>query len=215
MQTLKRAALLSAAAIAMGAAPALAQPIMFSTTGQFTGTGCTAGPGGSCTEGGFVLTFVGNPASIPYLSGTSVDLGSFSIACPSGSCASTAFPAGVTFQLNIAQTSPSGGTNQFVGSISGTLQSDGGVFSNLIWTPTTLNLAIGNVQYRLITDNIVANNTINIPAPSGATCTPAPGCNNPNLTQVKALVTVPEPSTIALMATGFVGLVPMIRRRRR
>ena len=57
MQSLRRAALLSAAAMAIGAAPVLAQTVSYTTAGVFTGTGCS---GSSCTEGTFTLSFVGN-----------------------------------------------------------------------------------------------------------------------------------------------------------
>jgi hypothetical protein len=50
---------------------------------------------------------------------------------------------------------------------------------------------------------------INIAAP-----TPASG-QNPNTTIVKAHITAtPEPATLLLMGTGFLGLIPVVRRRR-
>jgi hypothetical protein len=205
MQILKRAALLSAAAMAIGATPALSQNISYTTTGAFTGTGCS---GTTCTEGVYTLSYVGNPGPTNYLSGSQVDLGSFSIGCGSNTCSSFTLPGGISFMLTITQTSPSGGTGTFTGTVAGTVQANPD-FSSLFWTPTTTTMSIGNVQYRLVTDAINVGQIL-IPGPTGA-----PGANNPNVTQVKALVTVPEPSTVALMATGFVGLVPVFRRRRR
>jgi hypothetical protein len=60
------------------------------------------------------------------------------------------------------------------------------------------------VNYALVVDN---TGNFNIEAP---------GAQNPNETVVKAFVTTtPEPSTVALMATGMFGLIPVIRRRRK
>ena len=74
MQSLKRAALFGAAAMAIGAAPMLAQTVSYTTAGVFAGTGCS---GASCTEGTFTLSFVGNPGPNAYLGGSQIDLGSF------------------------------------------------------------------------------------------------------------------------------------------
>jgi hypothetical protein len=60
-------------------------------------------------------------------------------------------------------------------------------------------------SYQIVVDN---TGNFNIEAPLST--------QNPNATVVKAFVTTtPEPSTVALMATGFLGLIPMLRRRRR
>jgi hypothetical protein len=67
-------------------------------------------------------------------------------------------------------------------------------------------VTIGGVTYTLTVDN---NGKIKINAPTTDQA--------PNLTAVKADIvasTVPEPSTVALMATGLFGLIPVIRRRR-
>jgi len=69
MQILKRAALFSAAAMAIGAAPVLSQTVSYTTAGAFTGTGCA---GTSCTEGTFTLSFVGNVGPNAYLSGSQI-----------------------------------------------------------------------------------------------------------------------------------------------
>jgi hypothetical protein len=78
-------------------------------------------------------------------------------------------------------------------------------FSSLIWTPSPNNLGIGLANYQLVVDN---TGNFNIEAPTGDA--------NPNQSVVKAFVTVtPEPSTVALMATGMFGLIPVVRRRRK
>jgi len=196
-----RAALIGTAALTLGSLPAAAQDVQFSTTGAFSGGGCTAT---SCAFGNFTLTFqpVG---STGFLNGSLVDLGSFFASCSGTSCAQTTFPAGVTFTLTINQTIPSGGTGNFAGTISGSLAFNP-TLSALIWTPTTNTLQVGSpaANYSLVVDN---TGNFNIEGPSST---------NPNETVVKAFVTAtPEPSTVALMATGMFGLIPVIRRRRK
>jgi hypothetical protein len=194
-----RAALIGTAALALGSLPAAAQTVAFSTTGAFSGGGCTAV---SCTFGSFTLSFT-PVGSNTFLSGSLVDLGSFTTSCSLSTCGMTSFPAGVTFTLTINQTIPSAGNNNFAGSVSGSLAFNPS-FSSLIWTPAPNNLGIGAVNYALVVDN---TGNFNIEAP---------GAQNPNETVVKAFVTTtPEPSTVALMATGMFGLIPVIRRRRK
>ncbi|HEX8942823.1 MAG TPA: PEP-CTERM sorting domain-containing protein [Gemmatimonadaceae bacterium] len=194
-----RAALIGSAALALGSIPAAAQTVTFSTTGAFSGA-CT---GTSCGFGGFTLSFV-PVASNSFFSGSLVDLGTFNSSCSLSSCPLTNFPSGVTFTLTINQTNPSSGTNNFAGTISGQLAFNP-TFSSLIWTPTPNTFNIGVANYALVVDN---TGHFNIEAPTGD--------NNPNATVVKAFVsTVPEPSTVALMATGMFGLIPVVRRRRK
>ena len=194
-----RATLIGTVALALGSLPAAAQTVTFSTTGAFSGA-CT---GTSCTFDGFTLSFV-PVGSNSFLSGSLVDLGTFNASCGAATCGLTSFPAGVTFTLSINQTLPSGGTGAFLGTVSGQLAFNPS-FSSLIWTPSPNNLGIGLANYQLVVDN---TGNFNIEAPTGDA--------NPNQSVVKAFVTVtPEPSTVALMATGMFGLIPVIRRRRK
>ena len=204
MQTLKRAVLFGAAAIAMGAAPMLAQTVTFSTAGLFTGGGGSCNGTATCAFGGYTLSYTGAP-SISYGAPTLVDLGSFSALCTSVPCGTNvSVPAGATFTLTITQTQPAGAPQSFTGFVTGAFTWDP-VGSSLKWTPTTSTLTIAGVIYTLVTDN---TGNINIVAPSANV--------NPNPTLVKAnIVASPEPSTVALMATGIFGLVPLVRRRRR
>jgi PEP-CTERM motif-containing protein len=196
-----RATLIGAAAVTLGSLPAAAQVVTFSTTGSFSGGGCTTT---SCAFDGFTMSFspVGSDS---FLSGSLVDLGSFVTQCVS--CTPgvmQAFPSGVIFTLTVIQTAPSGGTGSFVGSVSGSVAFNPS-FSSLIWMPSPNTLGIGLTTYRIVVDN---TGNFNIEAPVGTV--------NPNATVVKAFVTAtPEPSTVALMATGMVGLIPVVRRRRK
>ena len=194
-----RAALIGTTALALGSLPAAAQDVAFSTTGAFSGA-CT---GTSCAFGGFTLQFV-PVGSNGFFSGSLVDLGTFNSSCSLSSCPLTNFPSGVTFTLTINQTIPSSGSNTFVGTVSGTLAFNP-TFSSLIWTPTPGSFNIGTANYTLVLDN---TGNFNIEAPTGDA--------NPNASVVKAFVTTtPEPSTVALMATGMFGLIPVVRRRRK
>ena len=206
MRTLRRAALVGAAAIAMGALPALSQTVAFTTAGTFAGAGC-AGTPSNCNFGSFTLTYQGGGGN--FLGGSQVDLGQFSIQCTIASCPMTALPAGTTFTLTITQTLPTGGTaNVTTTSFTGQVAFNPD-FSSLKWTPTQSSVTIGAVTYALILDN-TGNINISGPSSSGGVV------QNPNVTQVKAFINVtPEPSSVALMATGIFGLVPLIRRKRR
>jgi hypothetical protein len=198
-----RAALIGSAALALGSVPAAAQDVVFSTTGAFSG-GCT---GTTCAFGSFTLQFqpVG---SFGFLNGSLVDLGTFTASCSLSTCGPTNFPAGVTFTLTINQTVPSAGTGTFVGTIAGSLAYNP-TLSALVWTPTSSTLVLGTAG-QTATYSLVIDNTGNFNVEG-------PGAQNPNDAVVKAFVTTttPEPSTVALMATGMFGLIPVIRRRRK
>jgi hypothetical protein len=201
-----RAVLIAGTAVALGSLPIAAQTVTFSTAGAFSGA-CT---GATCAFGGFTLTFT-PVGSNTFTNGSLVDLGSFNtqcVTCTPGSMQS--FPAGVTFTLTVNQTSPSAGSGAFAGTVSGSLAFNPS-FSSLIWTPSPSSLTLGLAgltgTYAIVLDN---TGNFNIAPPT----TDA----NPNPTVVKALITtpttVPEPSTVALTATGLLGLIPVIRRRR-
>jgi hypothetical protein len=199
---LARAVLVGAATVALGTLPAAAQNVTFSTTGLLTGGTCVAN---SCTVGAFTLTFV-NAGSNLYGAPTNVDLGSFSTTCAGctvgGPVLTSAF-SGITFTLQINQTTPSAGTGSYTGTVSGTLGYNP-ITSSLVWIPATSVITIDGVTYALIVDN-TGNIVINAPTTD----------QTPNLTAVKAHISaVPEPSTVALMATGLFGLIPVVRRRR-
>jgi hypothetical protein len=183
--------------------------INYTTQGFFSGPGTTASGvtcttaaalAASCSGGGFNLLF-STAAGVNLANGTITSLGTFSLT----GTGTVTVPAGaIFFTLLVNQTTPAPGQGSFVGSITGSVSTAGGLnLSSLIWTPNQF-ATIDGTQYQMIFDNIgpAANVGLGIPIN--------------NVRGISALVTTtPEPATVTLMVTGLAGLVPVVVRRRK
>jgi len=207
------------------ALPAFATPVDFTTTGAFacgvTSLGCTTSNGGSTvtvtnngntlqiTAVGFTNLNVLVGDSNPDINGSPLDdvnvitLDTTSTNHPSVGGVNT---TGVTFTLNIDQTSPPGSptSGNLAGSFSGSIDAKG---SNTLVTfannQTTLLLA-GNIKY-----------TLDFLSPGQNTWTiPNPGIGLTGVTTETATVT-PEPTFMMLTGLGFAGLAFVAYRRKR
>ncbi len=188
--------------IAGGAAQA--QIVNFTTSGSFSGAGCTSIgsiPGSSVwcdAAGGIRLTYTFRTTASVDLS-QPVQFGSFSTL---GNGPSTY--TNVNFTMFVNQTLPTGGSASFSGAVTGTASANQG---GLLWAPVNPpSFFIDNVQYALNRD--VSTNGININPPGTG------GIVGSTAIMGSVRTTVPEPSTYALMAAGLAAMALVSHRRR-
>src|SRR5206468_3205025 len=103
-------------------------------------------------------------------------------------------------------TTPSSGQGTFLGAITGSVSTAGGVnFSSLIWTPNQF-ATIGGTTYQMVYDNVGPGANIGLGIPIN---------NQRGINALVSTTVTPEPSTVALMVTGLAGLIPVVARRRK
>lgn len=211
---------LAAGLLLTAAAPSRADLVTYSTSGTFT-----AGTDASVSGGGTILTITDPSDSSRVVtvtfaaqSSTTVNspvvagLGTFTVDASSVTGSRLDIPttpSASTFSVTVNQTGPTAGSGSFAATVAGSVSFNSGFVEIRFSNPTAMTL--GPVTYSLVnlTSNLppFANNTLLLdPTATGG------------VTKLSAFVTtsaVPEPSSIALTASGMVGLLLFAWRRRR
>jgi len=186
----------------LNASAAHAEFVTFITTGSFSG-GSTPGTS-TYTDAvnGISISFTSsanNNVDVPPTS--QVSFGQFDT---SATTAAVFAPVVTNFTLTILQLSQSGGTLDFLGTLSGQLRIDNSQVFVQFNTPLTGT--IGTIFYSIASADDNTPGRVNIAPPQ---------TNNGLTTVVGRVGVVPEPSSFALLALGCPAVLAIARRGRR
>lgn len=208
MRITQKAAMLLGVVGSLAAGGTAGAQIVFagSTQGCFSATyyvGCPSSFGG--------ITFQGTPVNFtaPYNGVTGVgNLGYFNLPGTFTGTSPQPFTLFVTLTQPNINGAPPGNAS---GPISGTLTGTIGFGGQVVFAPNTFNFGFSDPNTGTSGTGIFTFSTPTGIQPGGGSTNPA----LPNAITGSLVTTTPEPSSMALLGTGLIGLVPMIRRRRK
>lgn len=211
MKFTQRVMTLAALGLLVAGAQLRAQDVQFtgSTAGCFTTSPSPCATANSATEGS--LSFVGGSfnattfGGFTGIGGTTGSLGSFTLGSDPFNY------TGSSFLLDVLFTTPdvSGTSSVFKAALFGSVSAAGNGGVSILFNPSAqiYDFTTGTEAGTFL----LSVNNVSLTPNAGA----APITGSILLTSTGPVTATPEPATVGLLATGFVGLIPLYRLRRK